>query len=184
MEGIEKILDDFGKQLVKDVRDSWNAARTKKAAENKSPVNANSRLNASMDYEVEYDDKGVYMVFRMAPHYVWVDKGRKPGNVSREGQKKIGEWIKRNGLTPKLSKPVSTKIRKIKTKSIKKAFKESELEKRIKSAVFLISRKIKNKGYDASYFYSNVINDGRLDKLREQIAKEFKKDINIVFKTN
>jgi hypothetical protein len=50
--------------------------------------------------------------------------------------------------------------------------------------VYVISRKIKEKGYEGTGFWDKVIKDGRVEKLRELIKQELKKDIEIIFKTN
>lgn len=182
MTELEQILDSFGKKLVIDVRNSWMAAKQAKASKHGSTLNPNSRLAASMRYDVVYDDKGVSMVFSMDKTYVFPDSGRNKGGVSKDGQASISEWIKRSGIKPKINvKPKATA--KVKRKSIKITGKQS-YEKQVKSMVYLISRKLKEKGYEGSHFYSKVINDGRLVELRRQIAEQFKKDINVTFSTN
>jgi len=179
---LENILDVFGKQLVKDVRSSWDAERSKKAAKYGSPVNPNSRLNASMSYETGIDSDTLYMSFQMSEHYVFPNKGRSTGGVSEEGQKSLAEWIKRNGILKPLVKKQKAKIRVAKKRG--KPLKTYSLEQRIKSAVYVISRKIKAKGFEGTGFYDKIINDGRIEALRLAVNEQLKKDITIIFKTN
>ena len=182
MSELEEILDAFGKKLVTDVRVSWDNERSKKAAKYGSPVNPNSRLNASMDYETGIDDDTLYMSFTMSEHYVFPNKGRATGGVSEEGQKSLAEWIKRYGILKPLVKKQKAKIRIAKKKG--KSLKTYTLEQRIKSAVYVISRKIKNKGFDGTGFYDKIINDGRVEALRIAVSEQMKKDITIILQTN
>lgn len=176
---LEKILEEFGTTLVNDTRNSWDSERAKKAAKHGSSLNPNSRLNASMSYEVDYDNDVLFMSFKMAEHYVFPNKGRGIGGVSQAGQKSLAEWIRRTGIKPKIVKKTSSV-----TKKRKKPLKSYSFEQRVKSMVYVISRKIKEKGYEGTGFWDKVIKDGRVEKLRELIKQEIKKDIEIIFKVN
>jgi hypothetical protein len=48
-----------------------------------------------------------------------------------------------------------------------------------KAAAFLIARKLKNNRLDPTHFFDEVIKDGRVDKLKEDIAKVVKAEITI-----
>lgn len=177
---VEALLDAYGKQIVDDVRASYN---TKQAQKAKGPFNQNSRLAASMKYEIRQSIDSIEMVFIMDSSYIWVDGGRKPGKVSREGRASIERWIKRRGLTPKLSKLRTQKIKSAKNKTVKKAFKQASIESKIKSLAFVIARKITKEGYKPTHFYSLIIKDGREERLKKQIRTEVKKDLKIFFET-
>lgn len=177
---LEKILDEFGIKLVTDTRNSWDRERAKKAAKHGSPVNPNSRLNASMSYNVDYDNDVLFMSFEMSEHYVFPNKGRGTGGVSKEGQRSLAEWIRRNGIEPMIKVKKTSTVKRKRTKPLK----SYSFEQRVKSMVYVMSRKIKEKGYEGTGFWDKVINDGRVEKLRELIKQEIKKDIEIIFKVN
>jgi hypothetical protein len=44
---------------------------------------------------------------------------------------------------------------------------------------YLVSRKIKNKGYKGNNFYTSVVDDGRLDKLKKDLASVLKSEVDI-----
>jgi hypothetical protein len=181
-ETIQDILDEFGKTLVDDVRKSLNEKQAAKAARKGSSFNPNSRLAASIKYSVEYGNGGISMTFYMDKSYYWIDVGRKPGNVSQEGQESIMRWIKRKGLTPKLSDLRKKKIKGLKSKRVKKVFKQASIESKIKSFAFAIARKIQKKGYEGNLFWESVRYDGRVEILQKLINDQFEKDIDIIFK--
>lgn len=183
-EELEKILGDFGTKLVEDVRESWMTEKRKKAAKYGRSANENSRLNASMEYEVTYKGDTLQMVFKMADTYVFPESGRNPGGVSKQGQLSLAEWIKRNGMTPQISAKAKKTVKSLKNKTVKKAVKQQSLESKIKGMVYVISRKIKQRGFDGTGFYNKVISDGRVKELQTLINEQFKKDIEIIFKTN
>ena len=49
---------------------------------------------------------------------------------------------------------------------------------------FLVRRKLQNKGYEGNYFYNEVMEDGRQEKLILDIRTALKKDVEIILKTN
>ena len=59
--------------------------------------------------------------------------------------------------------------------------KRSPCQQAKKQFAFIVSRKIKVKGYEGNEFYSDVINDGRLDELNKDVGKEIKLDIVNIF---
>ena len=47
---------------------------------------------------------------------------------------------------------------------------------------YLVRRKLQNKGYEGNYFYNEVMEDGRQEKLILDIRTALKKDVEIIFK--
>lgn len=184
MTGLESILDAFGKKLVTDVRQSWDEEKKKKAAKYGTPFNPNSRLNASMSYEVTFKDGSLFMVFSMADTYVFPEDGRKAAGVSKEGQRSLAEWVRRNGLKFNITKKAKATTKKIKNKQVKRAYKQQSMEQAIKGIVYVISRKIKERGYEGTRFYHKVINDGRVQMLQKEIFERFNEEIQIILRTN
>ena len=50
-------------------------------------------------------------------------------------------------------------------------------DKAKKAAAFLIARSLKKKNLEPTHFFDEVIKDGRVDKLKEDIAKVVKTEI-------
>ena len=112
-----------------------------------------------------------------------VDKGRKAAGVSKEGQDSIAKWGKSRGYVGSFaSKTLEARLKKQsenKTNRKKKALKKPSFDKQVKSFVYVVSRKLRLKGYKGNGFYTEVISDGRLDKLKEDLAKVLKTNIGI-----
>jgi len=172
---IDKLLIDFAEVTVNDVRANLDKA-----------VNYGgnpSRLSAKINYipPTNLGDKIVLQI--IMPDYGFVlDKGRNAGNVSKEGVESIEKWIKRRGLTPKMSKKRTELVRNRKTP---KPVKQQNREKAVKQFAFAIAKKIKQKGHAQPYkeqklgFWSKVINDGRIEELQNRISEIVKTDIII-----
>ena len=58
-------------------------------------------------------------------------------------------------------------------------FSLNTLTKEIKQLSFLIARKIHKKGYDGNQFFSEVINDGRLEKLEKDLMEAAQNEVLI-----
>lgn len=174
-EDIDKLLIEFAEVTVNDVRANLDKA-----------VNYGgnpSRLSAKINYipPKNIGDKIVLQI--VMPEYGFIlDKGRGVGPVSKEGVESIEKWIKRRGLTPKMSKK---KTELVKNRKTPKPVKQLNREKAVKQFAFAIAKKIKQKGHSQPYkseklgFWSKVINDGRIDELQQKISEIVKTDILI-----
>ncbi len=88
-------------------------------------------------------------------------------------------WIKRRGIKPQPNETRTKKVKALKNKTIKKAVKQQDRAKQIKSIAFAISRNIGKNGYEGNHFYSEVVNDGRMAQLKADLSALLKKDIEI-----
>lgn len=176
------IIEKFGHDLVQDIQENLVVKQREKASRYGTPYNPNSNLYNSVKFDISNKSGSLIFQLTMADYYGWVDKGRDAGNVSKEGQKKIQYWIKQKGLNPvKIISEMRMEARsKVGTKGIYKPRKKLTFTKATEALTFLVSRKLKNKGYEGNNFYSDIINDGRLEKLKEDIQNELNEEVEIL----
>lgn len=167
------LIELFAENLKRDLQESL---KNKLQAKSKNGYSGDSRLGASI--RVSYlDSAGEIFGFELylSDYFYWVNKGRASGKgISKEGQENLIRWIRSRGLQPTVKA-----IKTIKNKQIRKAVKQLSTEKQIKSMVFAISKKIKDKGYDANYFFDEVINDGRIERLTTRFKEQYKQDLQL-----
>lgn len=181
---IIQILSDFNEQLVKDTRISLQKKLDAKASEYKSRK-VQSRLFASVNAPpAEYKGGGIYSKLVMNDYWGAINDGRSPTVKSGDGslKKNLIKWIKSRQIKVVISKRKEAKLESLKTKGklgkkIKKAYKQQTLEQAIEAAAYGMAQKIHKDGYEGNHFFDEVIKDGRLDKLKEDIAKVVKTEI-------
>ncbi len=167
---IEIVIDEFGNKLVEDLK----ASLKKKGVMYQGQE---SKLAASIRFRTL--PKGDSIVFQLLmPDYAEIrDKGRKPGPVSKEGKKNIGEWGNRKGMIGKFSenelinrkkKQDEAKARN-KNRKVWKTLKKQPFNKAKEAFAYVVSRKIAKKGYEGNNFFTDVINDGRIDELKKDL---------------
>lgn len=192
---IDKLLSEFGLSMVNDTRSNLQKkldARSDKARA-KSKISGGrfnkptSRLWASLQDNVIYSNEGVKLVIRMNDYWDVVDGGRKAGNVSEDGQRKIGEWADTRGLAENIrisdleKRKEKQKLSKRKEKL--KVLKKMPFDRAKKAAGFLVARSLKNKTIEPTNFFSEVVSDGRVKELESKLRELIKTDFKI-FVTN
>lgn len=179
------ILEKFGTELVQDIQENLVQKQRAKASKYGTPYNANSNLYNSIRFEISNKSGAILFELKMADYYDWVDRGRKPDNVSQEGQKKIGYWIKQKALNPvKIISGMRMEARaKAGTTGPYKPRKKLTFEKAQKAFTFLVARKLTRFGYDGNFFYSEIILDGRMEQLQIDIQKELNEEVEIIIKS-
>lgn len=164
---IEKILDEFGESIKEDLQQSLRDKGVTYGG-------GDSRLSAAIKFEIKAENNGISFKLMMPEYGEAVDKGRKSGTPPPI--EPIKNWIKRKGILKSEKAVKGTR----KTKKPKPSF-----EKRLTSMAYGISKNIGKKGtikrfgYKGNNFYSDVVDDGRLDKLRDDLAKALKTSIEI-----
>lgn len=189
---IETILEDFGEKLVNDLRAALKA-------KNVGYGGQDSKLAAKINYKVKQTTRGITFKLHMPDYWEFVDSGRDPGPVSKKGIKKIGEWARAKGIVGKYQdKELQERIErqnqsKQKAKSFSKqgkrdravrkwkTLKKMPFNRAKKQLAFAIASKIRAKGYEGKNFFTDTINDGRLDTLATDLKdyglENFKFDI-------
>ena len=182
---IKDLLTKFGEDLLTDTRNSLKAKLDAKASKYKSRK-VNSRLSATMKPQTTFEDGGI--TFRMLMNDYWdaVNNGRAPTSKGGDGsvRKKLEEWIKTRGVAVKISKRKESKLANLKTKTklgkkISKVYKKQTYDEAVKAAAYAIAQKIHKDGYEGNHFFDEVINDGRTEKLKEDIAKLIQTEVII-----
>jgi hypothetical protein len=162
---IQKELDKFGTEFVTDLRDNLLS---------KERSNTKSKLSNSIKtLGTTFKDGTFTLKISLNDYYNFVDEGRGKGGVSKEGQEKIGEWGAARGYIGKFQKEQVVKGQR----QVRK--KKLTFEKAKKQFIFLVSRKIRMKGYKGNNFYSEVVEDGRFDTLSKQLSDIIGKTIVI-----
>jgi len=180
---IIKILDEFNLKLAEDTRNSLQTKLDERAAKYNGK-RVKSRLWASVKpISSVFIGGKITMKLTMNDYWDVVNDGRKPSNVSEEGQNKIAEWSDTRGFAEKIritdlearKQRQSLSERKGKLKTLKKM----PFDRAKKAAGFLVARSLKKKRLEPTHFFDEIIEDGRIDKLKEDIATVFKTDVLI-----
>ena len=189
---IETILEDFGEKLVNDLRAALKA-------NNVGYGGQDSKLAAQIRFRVVPKDNSISFQLLMPYYGEFVDRGRGSGPVSKKGIEKIGEWARAKNLVGKYQdKELQERIErqnqsKQKAKSFSKqgkrdkavrkwkTLKKMPFNRAKKQLAFAIASKIRAKGYEGKNFFTDTINDGRLDTLATDLKdyglENFKFDI-------
>jgi len=177
---IYNLLDEFGTNLKDDLQQSLRDKGVTFGGQD-------SKLSKSISFEIAQVGKAVTFKLKMPEYGEAVDKGRKAAGVSIEGQESISNWAKRKGIVGKFA--TSSLNSRIKLQSEAKAnnrnrkewktLKKPSFEKQLKAVTYLVSRKLQAKGYEGNHFYSEVIEDGRVEKLKQDLALVLKSNIEV-----
>jgi hypothetical protein len=157
----ESILIAFGQDVADDLYASLNAAL--KAAGNKNPQ------EAALSFKPEFtnDADGVTLsIVASGEYWKWIESGRKQGTKRIPADVVGKKWQDANGIN---AAQVILKLRK-KPKGLKHKASKLSYDKAARSLSFVIQRSIYNKGIVPKPFVNKVLNDGRLDKLRNQLG--------------
>lgn len=167
---VDKILNKFGEKLVTDLR---NKIRSKGVT---FGGGQDSKLAAKTTFEITQKAEGIEFLLTMPPEYYWVNKGRKPGNVSKEARESISSWAQRKAIVGEFqSRDLQERVEiqnesKAKNKNRKyKKLQKLPFKKALKALTFIVAAGVQKKGYEPTYFLDEVLNDGRLRKLQEDI---------------
>jgi hypothetical protein len=158
---ISEVLYIFGESVVEDLQ--TNLTKNKSIA--------SGALSESINFTITDEPNGDFKFqLKLLDYYLWVDKGRKAGKQPPPGV--ILKWLgyKRINLSKIYAKPV--------LKGGHKPKALSEISK-MKTLAYLIGRKIGREGTKATNFYSTVVNENSLEKLRRALAKALRRDILI-----
>lgn len=150
---LQKVLGEYGEALRNEYQD--NLIRDNKIASGK--------LLNSIEYEVQYDERSIWLQLKMEDYYKWVENGRAPGRFPPPD--KIMEWIR--------IKPVIPDDRM----GTGKLPTEKQLS-------FLIGRKIAEQGIEPGNQLHNAIDNlwGQWEeRIDEAIAQDVEEAIDIIF---
>ena len=174
---IDEILVEFGMKLEQDLQDSLAS---------KMGGSYNARLSGKIkSLPIRHVGDLTEYILQMPLYGKALDGGRGKTKEKTDGtmRSKIEDWVKRRALvgkyiTDNLQQRLD-KQAKNKTNRPKKPLKKLAFEKAVKQLSFLIARKINKKGYKGNQFFSEVINDGRLEKLEKDLIEATQNEVLI-----
>lgn len=190
---IRDIFDSFGTKLVEDTRQSIVDKGIGREGDE-------TKLAASVRFY--YGIKGennVTFNLAMANYWEAVNFGRGK-NKKAPPSSKIKEWIKSTGFSTSKVESILLSIKaknkgisfkkgntiknnKVDLKSIsKRRLKTASYDKKIEALSWLFARSIGKKGTKATHFFTDILNDGRMEDLSKQVSEFYKKDIIVQFK--
>ena len=174
---IDEILVEFGMKLEQDLQDSLAS---------KMGSGYNARLSSKIkSLPIRHVGDLTEYILQMPLYGKALDGGRLPTKEKTDGtmRGKVADWIKRRALVGKyINDNLQQRLdkqAKNKTNRPKKPLKKLAFEKAVKQLSFLIARKIHKKGYKGNQFFSEVINDGRLEKLERDLMEAAQNEVLI-----
>lgn len=189
METLDDILEPFGVKLVDDLKDSLKERKVVFGA------GGASRLSAKITYNITFGDPLLFQL--IMPEYSGaVDGGRTKTKSSGKGpskrrkkgdpervpglvEKEIRNWIKRKGIIESFKRKNLARRRINSSRATRASKKKMPTKRAINTFAYLIARKIHREGYEGNNFYSDVINDGRVDELKKKLTEHFKQEVII-----
>lgn len=179
---IAEVLSEFGFALTVDTKKSLKSKLEERASKYGGRKRT-SRLEASIKPEpIEF--KSGIITFKLTMNDYWdiVNGGRKASGVSEDGQSKIADWSALSGLAEKIR--ISDLANRKQKQSLSKrkglkTLKKMPFDRAKKAAGYLVARSLKKKSLDPTHFFDEVINDGRIEELKQRLTEVIKKDIQI-----
>jgi hypothetical protein len=177
---VDEILIEFGIRLEQDLQDSLAT---------KMGGAYNARLSSKIkSLPIKHVGDLTQYILSMPEYGKVLDKGRGKTKNSGDGavQKGVEDWVKRRALVGKfqndnLQQRLSKQAQN-KTNRPKKPLKKLAFDKAVKQLSYLIARKIHREGYKGNQFFSEVINDGRLEQLEKDLIEATQTEILIEIK--
>ena len=176
---IDEILVEFGVKLQTDLQASLKS---------KMSDGYNPRLSGKIkSLPIKHMGDLTEYILQMPLYGKALDGGRgktkEPGNGAL--RKNIAEWLKRrNDIFRKFEKGnleyrLEQQAKNKKTNRPSKPLKKLAFEKAVKQFSYIIARKIHRDGYKGNHFFSEVINDGRLEKLERDLIEATQNEVII-----
>ena len=171
--GIKDLLNEFGLNLVNDLRKSLKSKQRDKALI--------SNLDRSIKPETKFANGNLYFTLTMNDYWDAVNSGREPTSGSGDGalKRNLIRWVKTRKLKVVIAKRRESKAKSLKDKKEKKAYKQETFDQAVEKVAYVIARKIHKDGYEGNHFFDEIIKDGRIEQLKEDIAKLMKTEITI-----
>lgn len=170
---VKETLEIWGAKLVTDLSKSLKFSQHK----------ASGALEASIEFNVEFDGQFLNFELKLNDYYKYLDLGVKGAKFTHSSSANspfkyktkypplsaIGKWVGEKGIGFFVKK--KTKSNKTYKKRITPG-KDSIL-----GTIKTLQHIIFTRGIEATNFYSNVVNTGRIDDLRKQLIDGFGKDL-------
>lgn len=174
LQDIQQLFDEFGTNLVNDTKKSLDAKGHTSEGQ--------SGLIGSVRFTVTYSGDNLVFVLKMDDYWKYIDKGTKPARKKSsiaDRQKKIQSLM--DWATSKNINALSWYKKKLKNPNKSKMTYEGARQSLANAISHNISKKgiIKRFGYKGSHFFTDVIEDGRVQQLENDLSQLLKRSIEI-----
>ena len=169
---IIKVLTDWGEKVVIDIK----AEIDKKITHNGGQTSA---LSGSVNYKVINKGGEISWLLTMNPYWEVVEKGRGAGKKAPPSNV-LKDWIRQTESITKTL--VSVKVKTKKNGALSKGTKGMSFEKKLQGVAFVMARSIGIKGIKPRPFLHNVVNENRINELKEMLAPILKQYYILEFK--
>ena len=173
----DKIIEVFniwGKDLVDDMKKAIDSAITADGG------GQNSRLSGSVNYKVLNDRGNISFQLTMNDYWKFKDKGVDGTEVSHGSeykfkgknisQKAMRQFIDARHIKVELTSKTKELNKGLRTKGIRRAHKQLNIESAKKTLAFLIGRSVAKKGLEPLGFMAKVITPERIAQLKAMLA--------------
>ena len=169
-ENLQRYLDSFGKQVVKDANGILNSQK------------GNTALSKSIRFEVQKDSQGFTTKFYMLDYGTFVDKGVS-GNKIKRGYINTEGFAASSPYSYKSKQPPANILAKwVAKKGLKGRDKKTGRYISNMSLAFLIARKIKRDGIQGISFFQKPLGI-RYGELKTELLNVLKLDIEMYLTT-
>jgi hypothetical protein len=169
-DNLQRYLDSFGKQVVKDANGILNSQK------------GNTALSKSIRFEVEKDSQGFTTKFYMLDYGTFVDKGVS-GNKIKRGYINTEGFAASTPYSYKSKQPPANILAKwVAKKGLKGRDKKTGRYISNMSLAFLIARKIKRDGIQGISFFQKPLGI-RYGELKNELLNVLKLDIEMYLTT-
>lgn len=171
----DRILEAFGSRVLKlsriNLGRSFQATRPN-GKKYRKRIDASGTLKRSLDYDVKLrGEDGRFtqgtIVFKMADYGRYVDAGQKGAKSTYRASRKSPYKRKKQPPVNVLTKWADKKLKRI--QDLEKGGFKKKTDAAVKSLAYLIGRKIKNHGIEATHFFSEPL-EQETAKLADALA--------------
>jgi hypothetical protein len=175
----EEILEPFGEHLITDLRVSlrkkgviYGGQDSKLAADRKR-----------MRYTISTDSDPIRFGLILPEYAEALNSGRGKTKTTKAGsptlKENLEDWVSRKGIVKKFQERDLAARRVASSRKDKANIKMLSFADARSKLAGLIAKKIHNRGYKGNHFYDDVINDGRLTRLKTELTNFFQKEVII-----
>lgn len=161
-EQIIALFNEFGISIAEDLKESAVQALAEGGRKNPQTIKLDFKLNpatngkdVAISIQATNGERGVN-------YWIFLEKGRTPGAKRLPADVLGKKWQNQNNIDPR---PILKRF----SKKLKKGGKELSFDKAAKSFSFLLQRSIYKKGIKPKPFVDRVINDGRVEELKQRL---------------
>jgi len=184
---IVHVFNAWGKTLVRDTKRAIDRAIAEDGG------GQNSNLSGSVDYKVLSKGSEIWFQLTMNDYWKFVNEGVDGTKVNHGSkyrfkgkninQQAVLNFIKKRHIKIDLSDTRSKRIKGIKTKGIKKAYKQMSLDAKRRSLAFVIGKSIAEKGLKPTHFMEEVITTERTNELKTMLKPLIEKSYILEIKS-